>query len=266
MKVKGSSNEQYILESAKKLVCNGYTDYQVIGGAYVARIFDWNLRKKNVEAVLCQAVYEGTAYGDEKPLNVLYSHGRFCGFLYEGVLPEVSTMNTGHTGHLHETSGVSSVIRGGTPVNNGMSSVVQGGTPVNNGISGVAVQIAVAVVMGITALFGVFPFLEGYVIDNAGSGVVQMLYYLDYMGIPALITGLVLQIIVLRKIKDIVSNLVLCGVLALVSNLLGSIAWTVFVMMLMALVQGVVSFLMKYLVVIILIVIGFIWLKSKFSK
>ena len=252
MKVKGSSNEQYILESAKRLVYSGYTDYQVSGGTYVARIFDSSLRKKNVEAVLRQAVYEGTTYGDQRPLNILYLHGKFAGFLFEGTIPEINLPKVEHTDFTYGATVAQSAAKRGSSV--------------DNDIWKIALQIVIAIIMGIVAIFGVFPFLERYVLDNVESEVVQMLYFLDYMGIPALVAGLVFQIIVLLKIKDTVSNMILCGTFALIANLLGSIIWTLLVKLLMVFVQGVIMFLMRYLIIIILLGIGFIWIKKKFFR
>ena len=149
MKVTGSLNEIYTLESGKKMVYQGYTDYQVSGGAYIARIYGRSLRKKDVETVLCRIVYEGTQYGDQRPLNVLYSHGHFCGFLYEGTIPEMSQDN--EVGNMIYTNN-----------NNRLCPAVRNNFIFDDDVLSIAIQIVIAIVMGIVAIIGVHPFLENY--------------------------------------------------------------------------------------------------------
>lgn len=250
MKVTGSMNEIYTLESRKKMVYNGYTDYQVCGGAYIARIFDRSLRKKDVEAVLCRIVYEGTRYGDQRPLNVLYSHGCFYGFLYEGTIPEMSQVN--EVGNMDYANN-----------NNCFRPAVWSNFISDDDVLDVVIQIVIAIAMGIVAIIGVHPFLKNYLLDHVESGIAQMLYFLDYLGIPALIVGLFFQISVSRRVKNFVNNVILCGLVAMVANLFGSIAWTALVMILITLVQGIVALFLRYLAVIILGWIIFRWLKKK---
>ena len=85
MVVNGSSGERYNLNRKMRRAGRTYTEYPILGsGGYIARIFDRSLRKPVVEAELKEAVYVGNYYEDEQPLNVLYFHNKFIGFLYKG--------------------------------------------------------------------------------------------------------------------------------------------------------------------------------------
>ena len=85
MNLNGSSGERYSIDKKKRYTGSNYTDYQIVGsGGYVARIFSRGQRKPAIERELLDAAKSGAYYGEERPLNVLYSHNNFVGFLYEG--------------------------------------------------------------------------------------------------------------------------------------------------------------------------------------
>ena len=118
-----------------------------------------------MEAEVKDAVNSGSYYDDERPLNVLYTGGKFAGFLYEG---------------------------------------------------------------------------DGSLTQEPQD---DMSYESGYEG------------------ASVPSNRLSPGV-----NLAGTVVWTVFVMILMTLVMGAVAFIMKYIVIIVLIIGAYIWIKSKFSR
>lgn len=58
------------------------------------------------------------------------------------------------------------------------------------------------------------------------------------------------------------SFLVLGGI-GLAANIVGIVAFTVLFSLILYIVQGAIAFIMRYLVIILLIVVGFLWLKKK---
>lgn len=246
MLAKGSSGEKYTLDTKKKHVYRTYTDYPVSGGVYVARIMDRGHRNGGVEADVKDAVNSGTYYDDERPLNVLYTGGKFAGFLYEGdgsLTEEPVDMD-------YEGASVPSPrLRGG-----------------DAGAMVLGIQAAVAVVMALIGYFAIYPILGNFMAKNPGSSIVETLHYLDYNGIPAILVGIGVQAAVFFKFRDSLENPVTGGLVACGVNLAGTIVWTVFVMLLMTLVLGAVAFIMKYIVVIVLILGVYFWIRSKFSR
>ena len=58
------------------------------------------------------------------------------------------------------------------------------------------------------------------------------------------------------------SFLVLGGI-GLAANIVGIVAFTVLFSLILYIVQGAIAFIMRYLVIILLIVVGFLWLKKE---
>lgn len=250
MLAKGSSGEKYTLDTKKKHVYRTYTDYPVIGGIYVARIMDRRHRNGSVEADVRDTINSGTYYDDERPLNVLYIGGKFAGFLYEGdgSLTEESRDIGDERGY--EGSFMPSArLRGG-----------------DMGAMALGIQAVAAVAMALIGYFAIYPILESFMVKNSGSSIVETLHYLDYNGIPAILVGIGMQAAVFFKFRDSLENPIIGGLIACGVNLAGTIVWTVFVMLLMTLVLGAVAFIMKYIVVIVLILGAYFWIRSKFSR
>ena len=250
MLAKGSGGERYTLDTKKKHVYRTYTDYPVAGSVYVARIMDRGHRKSGVEADVKDAVNSGTYFEDERPLNTLYIGGKFAGFLYEGdgSLTEASQDNV-DGGDYEGFSAPSPRLRGG-----------------DAGAMVLGIQAAVAVGMALISYFAIYPILKNFIARNPGSSIVETLHYLDYNGIPAILVGIGLQAAVFFKFRDSLENPVVGGLVAAGVNLAGTIVWTVFVMLLMTIVLGAVAFIMKYIVVIVLILGVYFWIRSKFIR
>lgn len=252
MLAKGSGGEKYTLDTKKKHVYRTYTDYPVAGGMYVARIMDRGHRRGDVEAEVKDAVNSGSYYDDERPLNVLYTGGKFAGFLYEG--------DGSLTQEPQDDMSYESGYEGASVPSNRLSG---GGSP---GAVTLGIQAAVAVVMALVGYFAIYPILGNFMFRNYGSSIVSTLHYLDYNGIPAILVGIGVQAAVFFKFRDSLENPVIGGLIAAGVNLAGTVVWTVFVMLLMTIVMGAVAFIMKYIVIIVLIIGVYIWIKSKFSR
>lgn len=247
MLVKGSGGEKYALDTKRKRTCRTYTDYPVGGGVYVARIMDRNHRNGTVEAEVKDAVNSGSYYNEERPLNVLYTGRKFAGFLYEGDGSLLEDMQTEDA-----PEGAYAPVRG-----------ARGG---NGAAAVLCVQGAVAVVMALIGYFAIYPMLRSYMDSNEESAILSALHYLDYYGVPAILVGIALQAFAWKKFQNYMDNLLVGGLIALVANLMGTVLWTIFVMLIMTIVMGAVAFIMKYIVVIILIFGVWFWIKSKLNS
>ena len=233
MNLNGSSGERYSIDKKKRYTGSNYTDYQIVGsGGYVARIFSRGQRKPAIERELLDAAKSGAYYGEERPLNVLYSHNNFVGFLYEG---EVMT-------GVRETAGMENEADSGRPVAAGLND-----------------QTEYAAAIGI---FAVYP-MYLHNLDKNWSGLsslVQTMAGWNKNGVPAVVVGIVFQIFAFLKLKDGVDSFLVLGGIGLAANIVGIVAFTVLFSLILYIVQGAIAFIMRYLVIILLIVLGFLWL------
>lgn len=250
MVVNGSSGERYTLNKKVRRTCRNYTEYPVMGsGVYVARIFDGSQRRPAVEREVRAAADSGSNYDDERPLNALYKHNKFVGFLYQGeIAPPVSPAdNTGDYGSDYRRAGNS---RG------------------DAGLFIIGIQIAAAVIGAAVGWFIVYPLYAANINESRAefSTVVQMLADLNYKGIPAIIVGIALQIFVFIKIREYSDSLVIMAAAGVASNITGTVLFTSLLTLIVYLVQGAISFIMRYLALIVILVVGFMWLKKKFFR
>lgn len=252
MVVKGEGGERYTLNSKKKRTYRTYTDYKIGNGKYIARILDRKNRNASVEYEIAQAVRNGLYYEDERPLNLLYLGKKFAGFLYEGNEDSLETTDDSYEYAVLEKN------------ESGKNNQLLSGTGDGEQVYPIGVQVVVAVMMTVIGKVLVYPILMGFVNENQGATVIDMLYYLDYKGVPAIIAGLAAQIAVFVSFKDRMGNVIYSGLIAVLVNLAGIVLWTLIVVLLMMIVQGAVNFIMEYLVYIILIAGALIWLKKKF--
>ena len=248
MVVKGGGGERYTLNSKNKKIYRTYTDYPIGNGKYVARILNRRQRNHSIEDEIELAVKNGSYFEDEQPLNILYMGKKFIGFLYEGKEIFSETINrdseeeiVSKTGkHLPQVQGKSEQIYI------------------------IGVQVVMAVLMAIIGIKVIYPILGRFMNEYQESSVINLLHYLDYKGIPAIIAGLILQIAFFSSSKVRINNVIYSGLVAMLVNLVGVVLWTLFVLILMVVVQGAVDFIIKYIVYIILIIAAIIWAKNKF--
>lgn len=249
MNLNGSSGERYSINKKRRYTGSTYTDYQIVGsGGYVARIFNRSQRKPGVEQELLDAARSGAYYGEERPLNVLYSHNNFVGFLYEGEVaagfgrPETA-------GDERETD----------------SGYYNTASRSNQNVFLYAVQIAAMIIAIAIGYFAVYPMYLSNVNKNWNelSSLLQTMAGWNVNGIPAIIVGIVFQVFALRKLKDGVDSCFILGGIGLLANIAGIIAFTLLFSLILYIVQGAITFIMRYLVIIILIVVGILWLKKK---
>ena len=106
--------------------------------------------------------------------------------------------------------------------------------------------------------------LGNFVNEHQESSVINMLHYLDYKGIPAILAGLVAQIAFYVWSKERLNHVIYSGLAAMLVNLVGVVLWTLVVLLLMVVVQGAIDFIMTYIVYIILIIAAIVWAKKKF--
>ena len=251
MVVNGSAGEKYNLDKKRAYVCRTYTEYPIMGSkSYIARIFDKGQRKPAIEAQVKEAVMQGTYYDDERPLNTLYIRNKFVGFLYQGeiktaVIPD-NTMENDYSVETQENNKTSN----------------------ENKLLSLGIQFVMAVVSVLIGLYLIYPSYESSMDNNwaAFSEIVRKIAMWNYNGIPAVAVGFIMQIIAVLKRKEQFGNFVVSGLRGLIGNLLGVIIYTLIIAALVFLVHGAITFLMKYMVTIIIIVAIFTWLKWKFSR
>ena len=82
-------------------------------------------------------------------------------------------------------------------------------------------------------------------------------------GVPAVVVGIVFQIFAFLKLKDGVDSFLVLGGIGLAANIVGIVVFTVSFSLILYIVQGAIAFIMRYLVIILLIVVGLLWLKKK---
>ena len=178
MNLNGSSGERYSIDKKKRYTGSNYTDYQIVGsGGYVARIFSRGQRKPAIERELLDAAKSGAYYGEERPLNVLYSHNNFVGFLYEG---EVMT-------GVRETAGMENEADSGSYVAAGHN---------DQTVFTWAVQISALIIAAAIGIFAVYP-MYLHNLDKNWSGLsslVQTMAGWNKNGVPAVVVGIVFQI------------------------------------------------------------------------
>jgi hypothetical protein len=102
------------------------------------------------------------------------------------------------------------------------------------------------------------PLFSGYLDGMAVASIAGFLAYLNYNGIPAIIVGIAAFISIWRKMPHGIFGCVL----SVIAGMISSAIFAVIVLLLIALVQGAISFLLKYFVVIILCVVVLIWLRN----
>lgn len=247
MNLNGSSGERYSIDKKKRYTGSNYTDYQIVGsGGYVARIFSRGQRKPAIERELLDAAKSGAYYGEERPLNVLYSNNNFVGFLYEG---EVMT-------GVRETAGMENEADSGSYVAAGHN---------DQTVFTWAVQISALIIAAAIGIFAVYP-MYLHNLDKNWSGLsslVQTMAGWNKNGVPAVVVGIVFQIFAFLKLKDGVDSFLVLGGIGLAANIVGIVAFTVLFSLILYIVQGAIAFIMRYLVIILLIVVGFLWLKKK---
>ena len=95
------------------------------------------------------------------------------------------------------------------------------------------------------------------------SSLVQTMAGWNKNGVPAVVVGIVFQIFAFLKLKDGVDSFLVLGGIGLAANIVGIVAFTVLFSLILYIVQGAIAFIMRYLVIILLIVVGFLWLKKK---
>lgn len=252
MVVNGSSGERYNLNRKMRRAGRTYTEYPILGsGGYIARIFDRSLRKPVVEAELKEAVYVGNYYEDEQPLNVLYFHNKFIGFLYKGEFDN------------------------GIPVSDPEEMVDEGYTygksnniNMDSEMFAIALQVAAGVVAAVIGWFIIYPAYQKTMDSHMAefTSLVQDLIKLNYHGVPAIITGIILQVAALVKGQKYLNSLIMMTTASFVSNMLGIAVFTLLFMGIVFLIQGAITFVMKYLVIIILVIVAFLWIKMKFFR
>lgn len=246
MNLNGSSGERYSIDKKKRYTGSTYTDYQIVGsGGYVARILSRGQRKPAIERELLDAAKSGAYYGEERPLNVLYSHNNFVGFLYEG---EVVT-GSGETAGMENEADSGNYTAGHN----------------DQTVFTWAVQISALIIAAAIGIFVVYPLYLHNLDKNWSelSSLVQSMAGWNKNGIPAVIVGIVFQIFAFLKLKNDVDSFLLLGGIGLAANIVGIVAFTVLFSLILYIVQGAIAFIMRYLVIILLIVAGFLWLKKK---
>ena len=247
MVVKGGGGERYTLNSKNKRAYRTYTDYPIGNGKYVASILDRRQRNHSIEDEIELAVKNGSYFEDERPLNVLYIGKKFIGFLYEGKEILSETIN-------RDSEEIISKAEKQLPRAQGKSEQIYI----------IGVQVVMAVLMAIIGIKVIYPILGRFMNEHQEASVINMLHYLDYKGIPAIIAGLILQIAFFSSSKVRLNNVIYSGLVAMLVNLVGVVLWTLFVLLLMIIIQGAVDFIMKYIGYIILIIVAIVWAKSKF--
>lgn len=252
MVVKGEGGEKYTLNSKNKRTYRTYTDYQVGNGKYIARILDRKVRNNGVEDEVEQALRSGSYYDGELPLNLLYTGKKFVGFLYEGNGDFLAAAPVTDEDDIFAENASAGKRQLPSGIGDGEQIYIIG------------IQVIMAVLMAVIGKTIIYPMLERFMSQYQDSTVIGMLYYLDYNGVPAIVAGIILQIVVFTSFKERISNVIYSGLTAMLANLVGMVLWTLIVMLLMMIVQGAVEFIMEYLAYIILIVGGVIWLKKKF--
>lgn len=248
MTANGSGGERYILSGKGKKGFGSYHDYPVQGtGKYCARIFTRTKRSASAEAEIKEAVYSGGYFEGERPLNVLYIHGKFVGFLYEGILAgnEMSVDDA----------------QEGTRSGNGFQQIRTDG---NGQLIFIGTQFILILVMLYIGLSIVYPLFLGKISNIEPDSFAGALTVLDHAGVPAVLAGIALQIYTLLKGKSFFPNLGICLAVAAIANLAGIIIWTCAVLAIVLLVEGVMSFLARYLISIILLLILIGWIKKRF--
>lgn len=249
MVVNGSSGERYSLNKKKRHTGRTYTEYPIMGsGGYIARIYDRKLRKAMIEAEVKEAVFTGNYYEDEQPLNVLYSRNKFIGYLYKGEFEYEIASNNEET----ELADADNVYRQSNHIDSELFVI--------------ALQIAAGIVATAIGWFIVYPAYQRTIDSHMTefSSFVRDLTQLNYKGIPAILVGIILQIVVLIKGSRFLKSPVIMTTASLISNLLGCAVFTLLLTVIVFLIHGAITFVMKYLAVIILLLVGFIWLKGKF--
>lgn len=252
MVVNGSSGERYRLNGKIRHTFGNYTEYPVMGsGEYIARIFGRGQRKPVVEAAVKDAVYSGAYYDDAQPLNVLYIHNKFAGFLYQG------EMCSGRASG--EDEGLSC---GGDEDQKTESGGLESGAFL------IGLQVAAAVICAAVGRFIVYPVYQGNMNDHwmEFSSLTRWLSGLDYRGIPAVIAGIILHIFVLMKGKRYMDTPIIFVAAGFAGNLAGVILYTLLVTVLLFLIQGVIALIMKYLLTVLLIAGVFLWIRKKFLR
>ena len=249
MTVNGSGGERYILGGKGKKGFGGYCDYPVQGtGKYCARIFARTGRNASVEAEIKEAVHSGGDFEGERPLNVLYFHGKFAGFLYEGILAGKET-------YVDESQGTYS--------GNGFQEIRTGG---NEQLIFIGTQLILILAMLYIGLRIVYPLFLDRISNVDPDSFAAALAVLDHGGHPAILTGIALQIYVVLRWKRSFPNLGVCLAVAAIANLAGMILWTCTVLAVVLLVDGVMSFLARYLISILFFLFIIVWIKKRFCK
>lgn len=253
MVVNGSSGERYTLNKKARRAGRIYTEYPIMGsGEYIARIFDRKLRKPMIEAEIKEAVYSGNYYEDEQPLNVLYSHNKFIGFLYKGqfdyAIPSSDVAE--------DVVDIANISGKANNVN------------LDSGVFAIVLQIAVGIISAVIGWFVIYLAyqrnIDSHMVEF--TPLVQDLTKLNYRGIPAIIMGIILQVFVLIKGQKYLNSPIKMTVASFVSNILGIAAFTLLVLGIVFLIQSAITFVMKYLVTIIIVIVVFLWLKKKFFR
>lgn len=250
MVVNGSSGERYSLNKKMRRPCRNYTEYPVMGsGGYVARILDRSQRRPAVESQVREAAESGSYYDDERPLNALYIHNKFAGFLYQGEI-EAPMFSAEHT----EDAGVNDRRAG----NSGRDA----------GLFTIGIQIAAAVIGAAAGWFLIYPQYAVNINENWEelSTVVRMLADLNYRGVPAIIAGIVLQIFVFLKAREYTDSQAVMAAAGVAGNIAGAGLFTLLLTLIIYFVQGAIRFIMKYLAVIIILAAALLWIKKKFFR
>ena len=128
-----------------------------------------------------------------------------------------------------------------------------------------AVQISALIIAAAIGIFAVYP-MYLHNLDKNWSGLsslVQTMAGWNKNGVPAVVVGIVFQIFAFLKLKDGVDSFLVLGGIGLAANIVGIVAFTVLFSLILYIVQGAIAFIMRYLVIILLIVVGFLWLKKK---
>lgn len=251
MMVYGRNREKYSL--AHKPVTAEYDsdNYEVQGReSYRAKIYHRELRTKEKENEVLEALGGGSWALPEVPCDVLYQGGRFAGFLYESYdsfeMPALA---------------------------DAAETYVESGYSGRNVFSG-SENIEKLQVTGIQAgIFLVSAFVEGFVFvpvfDNLvsrGNEILSVLSMLNAEGIVALIAGVILQVLFFLKSGKNSGNLAVMAGGGLLANLAGSALWMGVLILLSLLLTGVIGLVRAILPTVILIAILIYALKHFFKK
>lgn len=251
MMVYGRNREKYALEH--KPITEEYDsdNYKVQGREnFRAKIYHRELRTKEKEKEVLEALGGESWVLPEVPCDVLYQGGRFAGFLYESY--DSFEMPA-------QTDTVETYVEDGSPERN-----VFGRSENTGKLQAAGIQTGIFLVSAFLEVFVLVPVFDKLV--SGGNEILDVLSMLNARGITALIAGVVLQVLFFLKIGKNSGNIAVMAGGGLLANLAGSVLWMGMLVLLSLLLTGVIGLVRAILPIVILVVIVIYVLKYFFKK